>query len=363
MPLELNFPRFQRGALRQMAAQTSAPYDFVYQRLSTATFIGVQVARRFRVPLVLEYNGSEVWVARHWGRPLRYEQYALDAEEVSLRHAHLVVTVSRVLRDELLARGVEPERIIWYPNCVDEGIYDPGRFGATERNRLRARLGIDEDAVVATFVGTFGRWHGVDVLARAIAQAINGDAPWLRRHRVHFLLVGDGLRMPEVQEILGDALDTRMVTLAGLVPQAEGPLYLAASDILLSPHVPNADGTPFFGSPTKLFEYMAMGKGIVASELDQIGDVLGNALLASALPLDTPAGDETRLAILAAPGSVDELLAGIRFLVERPDWRDVLGENARREALARYTWSHHVGAILEGVESLAATGSHDRIVP
>ena len=147
------------------------------------------------------------------------------------------------------------------------------------------------------------------------------------------------------------------------MPQAEGPLYLAASDILLSPHVPNADGTPFFGSPTKLFEYMAMGKGIVASELDQIGDVLGNALLASALPLDTPAGDETRLAILAAPGSVDELLAGIRFLVERPDWRDVLGENARREALARYTWSHHVGAILEGVESLAATGSHDRIVP
>jgi len=44
-------------------------------------------------------------------------------------------------------------------------------------------------------------------------------------------------------------------------------------DILLSPHVPLEDGKrPFFGSPTKLFEYMAMGNGIVASRLGQIGE-------------------------------------------------------------------------------------------
>ena len=49
------------------------------------------------MPLVVEYNGSEVWVARHWGRSLRYEHLALQAEEVLLRHAHVVVTVSDVL--------------------------------------------------------------------------------------------------------------------------------------------------------------------------------------------------------------------------------------------------------------------------
>ncbi len=56
--------------------------------------------------------------------------------------------------------------------------------------------------------------------------------------------------------------------------QSEAPTYLAISDIVVSPTVPNPDGSPFFGSPTKLFEYMAMGKPIVASDLDQIGEVL-----------------------------------------------------------------------------------------
>ena len=82
------------------------------------------------------------------------------------------------------------------------------------------------------------------------------------------------LSRPKVREILGAGGGAPFVTLAGIRPQTETPRTLAASDILLSPHVPNPDGTPFFGSPTKLFEYMAMAKPIVASDLDQVGWVL-----------------------------------------------------------------------------------------
>ena len=70
-----------------------------------------------------------------------------------------------------------------------------------------------------------------------------------------------------MRQILSAWRRSRIAVLTGLVPQEDGPEHLAACDILASPHVPNADGTPFFGSPTKLFEYMAMGKGIVASNL------------------------------------------------------------------------------------------------
>jgi glycosyltransferase involved in cell wall biosynthesis len=295
----------------------------VYQRHSVGSYAGAVLARRAQVPFVLEYNGSEVWVARHWGRPLRYETLAVKAEEASLRHAHLVVTVSRVLADELVARGVDARRVVWHPNGVDPAQFDPARFTPQERAEARRRHGIAEDAVVVTFVGTFGQWHGVDVLARAIRD----NAAWARERGVRFVLVGDGLKMPEVRATLAGLDD--VVTLTGLVPQQEAPVYLATADVLVSPHVPNADGSPFFGSPTKLFEYMAAGKAIVASDLDQIGEVLAGGV-----------------ALLVRPGDAEDLGRGIREAVERPELREQLGSRARGRVVERYTWGHHVDAVL-----------------
>lgn len=350
-PWEFNYYRFHFDVVKQIKQLAGRHrFDLIYQRLSMANYSGVVLSRLLGVPLILEYNGSEAWIARNWGRPLREQVLAEQVEAVNLRHAHLIVTISDVLRDELLARGVEPERIVSYPNCIDPEMFDPARFTAQDKAALRARHGIPADAVVVTFIGTFGQWHGAEVLAQAIRRLIENHQGWVKAKKVHFLLVGDGSKMPEVRKNLGDHAQGPFVTLAGLVPQHEAPLYLAASDILSSPHVPNADGSRFFGSPTKLFEYMAMGKAIVASDLDQIGEVLANGLKVSNLPLDDEANNEP-LALLSQPGSVLQHADGIRFLVDHQNWRERLGRNARREALNRYTWRHHVQAILAGFAS------------
>jgi glycosyltransferase involved in cell wall biosynthesis len=347
VPAEANSLRFDEVLYRRVRAlYPQMPPRFVYQRLSIHSHLGARLSRDLRVPLVLEYNGSEVWVARHWGQALRYEALAQQAEAALLRHAQVVVTVSEVLRDELLERGLDERRIVTYPNCVDTELFDPARFGDRERLALRARHGIAEDAVVVTFVGTFGRWHGTDVLARTIRGLVRDHARWLEERRAHFLLVGDGLRMPEVEEVLVGRSGP-FHTLAGLVPQPDTPAYLAASDAVVSPHVPNEDGSPFFGSPTKLFEYMAMGLPIIASELDQIGRVLQPALRTG-----EASGSGGAVAILVEPGSEDELAAGIRRLVDDPGLRVELGTNARALATTRYTWDAHVAAILERVEAL-----------
>ena len=47
----------------------------------------------------------------------------------------------------------------------------------------------------------------------------------------------------------------------------------------LSPTQPNADGTAFFGSPTKIFEYLSMGRPILASDLEQLTEIIKPALL------------------------------------------------------------------------------------
>src|SRR6266481_821829 len=117
------------------------------------------------------------------------------------------------------------------------------------------------------FVRTFGPWHGVLTLAEAITLLPDDCG-------VRFLLIGAGRFRDEVERILRSAGKAERVIFAGQVEHERVPALLDACDILLSPHVQLADGAEFFGSPTKLFEYMAMGKGIIASRLGQIGEVL-----------------------------------------------------------------------------------------
>jgi glycosyltransferase involved in cell wall biosynthesis len=354
LPFDGNYYSFSLDVADKVsAALDEQKCAFIYQRMSVANYSGVILSRKQRLPLVLEYNGSEVWIASKWGRPLSHPDIAEKAEEVCLRHAHALVTVSDVLRDELIDRGVPPEKIISYPNCIDQEMFNPDKFLPKDVAEVRARYGLSPDSIVISFLGTFGQWHGVEVMGEAIRLLASTQRDFLERRKVHFLIIGDGVRMSGLRQILSDPACAGLYTLPGLINQEEAPLHLVAADILLSPHVGNVDATRFFGSPTKLFEYMAMAKAIVASDLDQIGEVLKNSLHSEQLPSVSPGGAEDRLAVLSPPGDARLLADAIKFLINSYEWRQVLGQNARREALKRYTWQHHVRAIEDRLMKLS----------
>jgi glycosyltransferase involved in cell wall biosynthesis len=148
--------------------------------------------------------------------------------------------------------------------------------------------------------------------------------------------VGSGSLHGEVERLLQAEIESRYVILTGAVPHERVPPLLDACDMLVSPHIPLADGSDFFGSPTKIFEYMAMGKGIVASRLGQIGEVL--------------ADDET--ALLVEPGNVEQLATAIVKLVQSPELRTRLGASAREVALQRHTWKRNAERVLQAYDEL-----------
>ncbi len=312
---------FTRGAVPLI--ERARP-DFIYQRYARFSWAGVVAAMRIKRPLFLEYNGSEVWVGRHWDRVgslellERYERLNLDA-------AARIFVVSEVERRNLEARGVRSEKIVVNPNGVDVGRFRPGVGGA----ETRCELGIAEDEVVAGFVGTFGPWHGVEKLAEAI-KSMPASL------RVRFLLVGSGSLHAEVEKQLADEAKAGRVIFTGAVAHDRVPELLDACDILVAPHIPLADGSEFFGSPTKIFEYMSMGKGIVASRLGQIGEVLVD--------------EET--ALLVEPGNVAELRNAIVRLIESETLRTRLGGRAREVAEREYTWMHNAQRVLEAYRNL-----------
>ena len=307
---------FSAGVLREIE---HSPGDLIYQRYSRFTWAGVEASLRTGVPLFLEYNGSEVWIGRHWdmsGMIPLLERF----ERLNLNTAERIFVVSEVERRNLLRAGIADEKLVVNPNGVDTEKFRPGVGGVA----VRDELGVAPDETLAGFVGTFGPWHGVLTLARAITL-LPADS------RVRFLLVGAGKLCDEVQRIISAEGKQQQVIFTGHLEHERVPALLDACDILLSPHVPLEDGTEFFGSPTKLFEYMAMGKGIVASRLGQIGEVL----------------EDQKTALLTEPGNARELADAILRLSKSPELRARLGETARSAAIARHTWKRNAGRVLD----------------
>ena len=291
---------------------------FIYQRLSVFNVCGAILSQMTSVPLILEYNSPGCWIRQRWGGLLILKRLCCFMENFSLKKATLITAVSKPLKEGLLKRGISARKILVNYNGVDSENFNPNIDGS--RIRERYKLG---NKIVIGAVSTFGVWHGMPILAEAVGKIVSRIQN--TKYQIHFLFIGDGVERLQCERIIRETKMEKYVTFTGIVSFRKIPQYLAACDILVSPHVPNPDGTPFFGSPTKLFEYMATGKGIVASDLGQIGEIL----------------EHKKTAWLVKPGDVNDLANGIIKLIEDRDLREKLGKNAREVVVKNYTWEQN----------------------
>lgn len=325
-----NFPEIRYSEQLFKAISSSWPETsprFVYQRYSLGNYTGLLLKEKYGVPYICEFNGPLLWIERQWaGRSKLHEKLLQKIEDMNVLGADLVVVVSHPLEKLLIEKGVPKDRILVNPNGVDTDVFHPN----VNCDRIRSIHNLQGKTVIG-FIGSFGVWHGAEILADAFGQIL--EKLNASDNDIRLMMVGDGNTMPEVKRKLrmSGAIDKAVLT--GAVPQDQAPEYLAACDILVAPNVPNLDGTPFFGSPTKVFEYMATGRAIVASNLDQIGDVL----------------EHNKTALLVQPGDVNSLTNGILKLINAPETRKKLGVAARKQAILSHCWVRHVEHIINSI--------------
>lgn len=347
MPSCLRFLRWKLNCLlsnifftwRIIRVCSSYRITCVYQRHGPFCVVGTLIAWWLKVPLILEYNGSEVWMARHWDVRARMPLQSLFSfgwllrffEHRALRTANQIVVVSQASCTQLQQAGIAAANIIVRPNGVDTQQFDSATR-VDDRVRIRHQYGYDHRFVFG-FIGTFSPWHGIDQLAQMIPQVV------ARHPQASFLLVGDGQLKSWLQDSLTvHGITTEQVIFTGKVPAHTAPAYLAACDAFLLPTQPNADGTQFFGSPIKLFEYMSMAKPIIASEIAQVADILSG------------------IGILVAPDNIQGFIDAAVELITKPTHeRHMLGARARDYVIAHGTWHEQVKAII-------ATTQHESIV-
>jgi glycosyltransferase involved in cell wall biosynthesis len=297
--------------------------SLIYQRHAIFNFAGGVIAGRYDIPLVLEANDSEVWIKKHWSR-LVLEDLGTRCEALAFQLADRVAVVSAGVEEQLSRYRIERKHYLLNPNGVDPQQFRPDIDGAP----IREQYGLAGHIVVG-FIGSFTRWHGVETLFDAAMSAIQ------RESTLRFLMIGEGDLRSALQKRAADLGLEQSIIFTGLVPHSDAPRYLAACDILVSPHLGFEDGTKFFGSPTKLFEYMAMGKPIIASRLEQIGEVIRDG--ATGLQM--------------TPGDANQLADQILKLAHDGELRTRLGATARQEAVQHYAWNANVGRILKSFET------------
>ena len=93
VPRELHYCRSNQNVLNTVRDLQASRYGFIYHRLSLGSIVGVVLSRLWRCPLIIEYNGSETWLAANWGRPRLFKKIVERAEATFLRHSHQIVTV------------------------------------------------------------------------------------------------------------------------------------------------------------------------------------------------------------------------------------------------------------------------------
>ena len=210
------------------------------------------------------------------------------------------VATTHLLADEMAHRFGDRPHVSVIPNGVR---LDPD--SSVERTRSSG------DPVVA-YAGHLYRWKGVDVFLDALGRlprvrglvcgGRDGDAD-MARVRAHAERLGLGSR----------------VTFAGFVPKSELPARLAEADVFVLPTLDTPSAR--YTSPLKMFEYMALGRPLVASDLAPVREVLADGVSARLVP----PGDGAALAralseVIADPEGARRLAARARADVTAFSW-------------------------------------------
>jgi glycosyltransferase involved in cell wall biosynthesis len=311
---------FSNYHLYDSCLQCLPGHDVVYERNGLYRYGVAMASKRLGLPYVLYFEADDILEHDVMGKPitglLRWR--AKKAMLYNLNAADCIICVSEPGKTHLINKwGVPAEKVVVFPNVADVQRFHPD---LEARSAVRASFGLDAHPLVI-FVGNFYEWHDVATLLGAFAQTLEAYP------EARLLLVGDGSRRPAMMERATDLGIGHAVQFTGMVPHSEVPGLMAAADVAVVPYPPME--TELWLSPLKLFEYMASGTAVIASNVGQLTDVI----------------QDGHTGLLVPPGDVPTMAATLQRLIGDPALCLQLGQRAREDAVQKHSWDHYLSRL------------------
>ncbi len=233
--------------------------NFIYERYALFNLAGVIVSKLYNIPLIEEVN-APLCQEKATHDTLVLKKTAAWCEKIICFRSFRTIVVSTPLKKIMAAPGIPETQFTVIPNGVNDEWFNPEIDGS----KIRKKFNLQNKTIIG-FVGWFRKWHGLESLLEtyAVREMI--------KKNIHILLVGDGPAYDNLIDIAKkhDILNIG-VTFTGPVERKNIPEYIAAFDIALQPDVTD------YASPIKMFEYISMGKGVVAPKKDNITEILSD---------------------------------------------------------------------------------------
>jgi glycosyltransferase involved in cell wall biosynthesis len=298
-------------------------FDLIHERYNLLALGGAWASKKLGIPLVLEVNADLLEQRKFKGIPERglRRLFAVWATQMCFNAAAKIVCISAGLQDHLHRRWkIEASKLTVLPIAADAEA-----FGSNyDIEPIKRDLGLTSESVVI-WVGGFYPWHDLDLLVESFARVIS------RHPNARLILVGDGQTRPAVESKIRQYGLQQSVIMTGAVAHARVPEMLSIADVAVVPAAPVAASQGGTGTPLKLLEYMAAGKAIVATALNQAAEVIGHG----------------QNGLLVEAGDVNRFAEAILTLLNDRGERVRLGQNARQRAIELYSWEQYTKRLEE----------------
>ncbi|MBB5705189.1 TIGR04063 family PEP-CTERM/XrtA system glycosyltransferase [Sphingopyxis panaciterrulae] len=248
----------------------------------------LRVGKRLGIPVLYEIRAfwEDAAVGNGTGREHSARYYLTRTLETrAVKAADAVAVICDGLRGDLIARGVDPAKIIVSPNGVDLDLFgDPPPRDAA----LAARLGLGDGDAVIGFIGSFYDYEGIGDLIAAM-PALAAAQP-----RARLLLVGGGPMEDALKAQAAASPVADRIRFVGRVPHSEVDHYYSLIDILAYPR--KKMRLTDLVTPLKPLEAMAQGKLVAASDVGGHRELIEDGATGTLFAPDDPAAIAAALA-------------------------------------------------------------------
>ena len=242
--------------------------------------------------------------------PKNYFLYA-----IFLKRLKGLVVITHKLKGLFAERGMEPDKILVAPDGVDLKQFDIKDV----KEECRKKLNLPFDKKIVLYSGHLYAWKGAQILAEASKYL---------RNDVEIYFVGGTAEDIQKFKIQIDGYPIS-IKIVGHRPHSEIPFWLKAADVLVLPNSGKEEISKHWTSPLKMFEYMASGGPIVASDLPSIREILNE-----------------ENAILVEPDNPSALAQGIKDVLNNHSLSDKISRKAFLD-VQQYTWKKRVEKICQ----------------